>query len=183
MPILNDISSINIKKNYISDVRIFQISRRHIVFIQQLICHAKTPLASLQMELTWFKPAFMRQRILTQIKDALSSGSFSKYHGIHNQAHFTHLLPSFCGEHPHFLIPSHLCICIKREAQLASIRFSSGESAILPKCAAFVNTVPCLYPHIAKKLHLKWAQFCQYIWPLVFLPGDLCVSWVGAVMA
>src|SRR4029434_5848639 len=34
------------------------------------------------MELTWFKPAFMRRRILTQIKDALSSGSFSKYHGI-----------------------------------------------------------------------------------------------------
>src|SRR4029434_2336615 len=49
------------------------------------MCHTKTPLISLQMEQTWFRPAFMRQRILTLIRDALSSGSLSKYHRIYNR--------------------------------------------------------------------------------------------------
>src|SRR4029434_4510789 len=73
-----------------------------MVFIKQLICHVKTPLVSLQMEQTWFRPAFMRRRILTQIRDVLSSGSLSKYHGIHNEAHFTHLLPSHVRRTPTF---------------------------------------------------------------------------------
>ena len=78
---------------------------------------------------SWLRPAFMRTRIIPQIRDTLSPGSFSRpqYHGIRHQPHLTPLLPSLCGTHPLSLKPSQ-----------------PRYSAFL--CAAFVNTVLCPYP-------------------------------------